>query len=57
MDWGAIKNMLERSSTKYSFYFGDYNYRDYSNGKMAKKKVMMKFVRFYLLSLVKGYHS
>ena len=37
MDWNAIKNKLDSSKTKYSFYFGDYEYRDYSKGKMAKR--------------------
>ena len=37
MDWNAINNKLNCSKTKYSFYFGDYEYQDYSKGKMAKK--------------------
>ena len=37
MDWSAINNKLASSATKYSFYFGDYDYKDYSKGKMAKK--------------------
>ena len=37
MDWGEINNKLNCSKTKYSFYFGDYSYNDYSKGKMAKK--------------------
>ena len=37
MDWNAIKSKLESSRTKYSFYFGDYEYQDYSKGKMAKR--------------------
>lgn len=37
MDWNAINNKLNCSKTKYSFYFGDYGYQDYSKGKMAKK--------------------
>lgn len=37
MDWNAINNKLNCSKNKYSFYFGDYEYQDYSKGKMAKK--------------------
>lgn len=37
MDWNAINNKLSCSKTKYSFYFGDYEYQDYSKGKMAKR--------------------
>lgn len=37
MDWGYINNKLNSSKTKYSFYFGDYEYQDYSKGKMAKR--------------------
>lgn len=37
MDWNAINNKLNSSKTKYSFYFGDYEYQDYSKGKMAKR--------------------
>ena len=37
MDWNAIKSKLDSSKTKYSFYFGDYEYQDYSKGKMAKR--------------------
>lgn len=37
MDWNAINNKLNCSKTKYSFYFGDYEYQDYSKGKMAKR--------------------
>ena len=37
MDWGAINSKLNSSKTKYSFYFGDYEYKDYSKGKMAKR--------------------
>lgn len=37
MDWNAINNKLTSSKTKYSFYFGDYEYKDYSKGKMAKR--------------------
>ena len=37
MDWNAINNKLNCSKTKYSFYFGDYEYQDYSMGKMAKR--------------------
>lgn len=37
MDWGAINSKLNSSKTKYSFYFGDYEYQDYSKGKMAKR--------------------
>lgn len=37
MDWGDINNKLNCSRTKYSFYFGDYTYPDFSKGKMAKR--------------------
>lgn len=37
MDWNAINNKLNNSKTKYSFYFGDYEYNDFSKGKMAKR--------------------
>lgn len=37
MDWDSINSKLGCSKTKYSFYFGDYEYQDYSKGKMAKK--------------------
>lgn len=37
MDWNAINNRLNSSKTKYSFYFGDYEYNDFSKGKMAKR--------------------
>ena len=37
MDWNAINNKLNSSKTKYSFYFGDYEYNDFSKGKMAKR--------------------
>ena len=37
MDWGDINNKLNCSKTKYSFYFGDYTYPDYSKGKMAER--------------------
>lgn len=37
MDWGDIESNLNKSRTKYSFYFGDYTYQDYSKGKMAKR--------------------
>lgn len=37
MDWNAINNKLNSSKTKYSFYFGDYEYQDYSKGKMARR--------------------
>lgn len=37
MDWSDINNKLNSSKTKYSFYFGDYEYQDYSKGKMAQK--------------------
>lgn len=37
MDWGSIKKRLDCSKTKYSFYFGDYSYPDFSKGKMAKR--------------------
>ena len=37
MDWSDIDNKLGRSKTKYQFYFGDYDYQDYSKGKIARK--------------------
>ena len=37
MDWNAINNKLNSSKEKYTFYFGDYEYRDYSKGKMARR--------------------
>lgn len=37
MDWDAIRSKLNCSKTKYSFYFGDYEYNDFSKGKMSKK--------------------
>lgn len=37
MDWKAINDRLNNSKTKYSFYFGDYEYNDFSKGKMAKR--------------------
>lgn len=37
MDWNSINNKLNSSKTKYSFYFGDYEYQDYSKGKMARR--------------------
>lgn len=37
MDWSATNKILGLSKTKYQFYFGDYDYQDYSKGKMAKK--------------------
>lgn len=37
MDWGEIEKRLNCSKTKYSFYFGDYEYPDFSKGKMAKR--------------------
>ena len=37
MDWNAINNRLNCSKNKYSFYFGDYSYNDFSKGKMAKR--------------------
>ena len=37
MDWNLINNKLTSSKTKYSFYFGDYEYQDYSKGKMARR--------------------
>ena len=37
MDWGNIKNKLDCSKNKYSFYFGDYTYPDYSKGKLAAR--------------------
>lgn len=36
MDWDSINSKLLSSKTKYSFYFGDYEYDDYSKGKMAQ---------------------
>lgn len=35
MDWGAITSKLKSSKTKYQFYFGDYDFGDYSKGKLA----------------------
>lgn len=37
MNWNEINNKLNSSKEKYTFYFGDYEYQDYSKGKMAKK--------------------
>ena len=37
MDWNSISSKLNSSKTKYSYYFGDYEYQDYSKGKMAKR--------------------
>ena len=37
MDWNNISSKLNSSKTKYSFYFGDYDYQDYSKGKVAKR--------------------
>lgn len=37
MDWGEINKKLNCSKTKYSFYFGDYEYPDYSKGAIAKR--------------------
>ena len=37
MDWNAINSKLNSSKEKYTFYFGDYEYQDYSKGKMAQK--------------------
>lgn len=37
MDWNSINSKLNTSKTKYSFYFGDYDYQDYSKGKMARQ--------------------
>ena len=37
MDWGDINGKLGRSKTKYQFYFGDYDYPDYSKGGIARK--------------------
>lgn len=37
MDWGNIQKRLDCSKTKYSFYFGDYDYQDYSKGKIAER--------------------
>lgn len=37
MDWGDINKKLNCSKTKYSFYFGDYEYPDFSKGKMARR--------------------
>lgn len=36
-DWRNIENKLRLSKTKYSFYFGDYTYEDYSRAGIAKK--------------------
>lgn len=37
MNWNEINNKLNSSKEKYTFYFGDYEYQDYSKGQMAKK--------------------
>ena len=37
MDWNAINSKLNSSKEKYTFYFGDYEYEDYSKGTMANK--------------------
>lgn len=37
MDWNKIQSKLNSSKTNYSFYFGDYDYQDYSKGKMARR--------------------
>lgn len=37
MDWGLINGKLNSSKTKYRFYFGDYDYQDYSKGEMARR--------------------
>lgn len=37
MDWSRINNNLGSSSEKYSFYFGDYEYPEYSSSKLAKE--------------------
>ena len=37
MDWDVIRNKLESSKTKYSFYFGDYEFADFSKGKIARR--------------------
>lgn len=37
MNWNAINDKLNCSKTKYTFYFGDYEYQDYSKGAMARK--------------------
>lgn len=37
MDWNKIQSKLNSSRTNYSFYFGDYEYQDYSKGKMARR--------------------
>lgn len=37
MNWDAIRKNLDCSKTKYSFYFGDYDYQDYSKGKIAER--------------------
>lgn len=37
MDWRNINKKLDRSKTKYQFYFGDYDYNDYSKGEIARK--------------------
>ncbi len=37
MDWDSINSKLNQSKEKYTFYFGDYEYNDFSKGKMAQK--------------------
>ena len=37
MNWNEIYNKLNSSKEKYTFYFGNYEYRDYSKGKMARR--------------------
>lgn len=37
IDWNNINDKLNCSKNKYSFYFGDYEYQDYSKGKMAER--------------------
>ena len=37
MDWSLIEKKLQSSAEKYTFYFGDYEYKDYSKGKMAER--------------------
>lgn len=37
MNWKNIDEKLQRSTEKYDYYFGDYDYKDYSKGKMARR--------------------
>ena len=37
MDWNSVEKKLERSKEKYGFYFGDYEYRDYSKTKLSRR--------------------